>query len=338
MPTPMPDPPQELTPAGGHALEELCPNRAEKLNCLHQSLPDGFLRAYDARMTLSPKPRARLSWRLGAFSVLTVALLFGAAAAPATAAVPQGLFGSHATADYVALGDSFTSGQGAPPYLSGPCLQSKYTSYPVITATLSKYKLVANESCSGADTVAVQTQVGQLPSTLTGPASSVRLVTLTVGGIDAGSNQVLAACVPDPASAYCQQAIVEAAGKLSTLAPKLATTYYAVAQAMPNAKVVVFTYPRLFNPGTAPLGDAVNQATDALNAIITGAAASVASQGKNVQVVDVTQEFANHGIGARLPYISFNPSNLLAQSNLHPNALGNSLGYFRALLNDRVVR
>ena len=51
----------------------------------------------------------------------------------------------------------------------------------------------------------------------------------------------------------------------------------------------------------------------------------------------MTQEFANHGIGASIPYISFDPTNPSAPANLHPNALGNSLGYFRALLNDRVL-
>ncbi len=290
-------------------------------------------------MTKSTKAHPRLSSRLGALSLLTIALIFGTSAAPATAAIPQRWVASHSAADYVALGDSFTSGQGAPPYLSGPCLQSKYASYPVITAALSSYKLVANESCSGANTAAVLAQLGQLPSRLVRASSPVRLVTLTVGGIDAGSNRVLAACAPDPASAACLAAIAFTTGQLTSadLGQSLAATYWAVANAMPHARVVVLAYPRLFNPGLSPLGDTVNSATDTLNAIITGAAASVAAQGKNVQVVDVTQEFENHGIGARLPYISFDPSNLLAQANLHPNVLGNSLGYFRALLNDRVL-
>ena len=187
--------------------------------------------------------------------------------------------------------------------------------------------------------MAVQAQLGQLPARLKGASSPIRLVTLTVGGIDAGSNQVLTACAPDPTSTTCLAAIGFTAAQLSSpgLGLSLVATYQAVADAMPNARVVVLTYPRLFNPGVSPLGDAVNAATGTLNAIITGAAASVASQGKNVQVVDVTEEFANHGIGARIPYISFNPYNLLAQPNLHPNVLGNSLGYFRALLNDRVL-
>ncbi len=296
-------------------------------------------RAYDPRMTNSTNAHPRLSPRLAALSLLTIALVFGASAAPATAAAPQRWFTSQSSADYVALGDSFTSGQGTPPYLSGPCLQSKYASYPIITATLSTYKLVANESCSGATTGAVIAQLGQLPDGLKRPGSPVRLVTLTVGGIDAGSSLVLAACTPYPTSATCQAAIELAAGQLTSprLGLSLAATYLAVADAMPNAKIVVFTYPHLFNDNVSQLGGAVNSATDTLNTTIKGAAAGVAGVRKNIQVVDVTQEFANHGIGASVPYISFDPSNVTAPANFHPNALGNSLGYFRALLNDRVL-
>lgn len=53
--------------------------------------------------------------------------------------------------------------------------------------------------------------------------------------------------------------------------------------------------------------------------------------------MDVAQEFTNHGIGARLPFIAYDPANPLAKQNFHPNALGNSLGYVRALLHDGVL-
>ena len=301
--------------------------------------PNGCHRAYDFAMNNSANAHPRLSSRLAALSLLTIALVFGASAAPATAAAPQRWSPSQSSADYVALGDSFTSGQGAPPYLSEPCLQSKYASYPIITAAFSTYKLVANKSCSGANTAAVIAQLGQLSDGLKGSGSPVRLVTLTVGGIDAGSNEVVTACTSDQTSPACQAAILFASGQLlsPSLGASLAATYLAVADAMPKAKIVVFTYPHLFNDNVSPLGTTVNSATDTLNTTITGAAAAVASVGKNIKVVDVTQEFANHGIGASVPYISFDPFNLTARANFHPNVLGNSLGYFRALLNDRVL-
>lgn len=297
-------------------------------------------------MINSTKAHRRLLSRLGALSLLTIALIFGTSAAPASAALPMWGWGSHSVADYVALGDSFTAGQGAPPYLnsSGSCLQSKYASYPVITAALSKHKLEANLSCSGANTADVQAQLGSLtPSEL----SAARLVTLTVGGIDAGSNAVALACTTNPTPTACQDAIAFALAQLnpitSTLGSDLASTYLAVANAMPNATVVVLNYPRLFNEPTVPgsLENTVNAATGTLNDFISGAIvaanASPARTGKVIRLVSVTDEFANHGIGARIPYINFPPYSPSADANFHPNALGNSFGYFGALLKAGVL-
>ncbi len=290
-------------------------------------------------MIKSTKAHPRLFSRLGALSLLIVALVFGASAAPASAAVHQGWLSSYSTANYVALGDSFTAGQGAAPYLDETCYQSKYTSYPIISATFSRYKLVANKSCSSATTGDVQGQV----SSLLGSGlnlNSVKLVTLTVGGIDAGSNQLLGACAaPGSTPEGCNAAIITLAGQLPSLLPALAGTYVAAANAMPSAKIVVLNYPHLFNTDVSVLGNAVNDATDALNVVIAGAVTYAESHGApKVQLVDVTQEFANHGIGASIPYISFDPTNLYAPANFHPNALGNSFGYFRALVNDSVLK
>jgi len=282
--------------------------------------------------------------RLGALALIAVGLVAGglvagasgAAAAPAAAlpSAPSGAattvgstWPSHSARSYVALGDSFTAGQGAPPYLPGPCMQSRYTGYPTIAAVFSVYRLTANKACSGAT-------IADTGAQLQGVSSSTALVTLTVGAIDAGSNAVLAACAPDPASAQCQQAIADATARLPLVGQQLAGLYATIAATLPNARVVVLNYPRLFNPGVAPLGDIVNTATDALNQVIQAAVAATANP--RIVSVDVTQEFDGHGIGSRVPFIAFTPSDPLAVANFHPNALGNALGYARALANDRV--
>ncbi|HET8926232.1 MAG TPA: SGNH/GDSL hydrolase family protein [Microbacterium sp.] len=283
------------------------------------------------------RKRMRFASRVGVLSVVTIGLVVGLAAAPA-AAVPVATSSSSAASvgsswsflaqrSYVALGDSYTAGQGAPPYRSGPCLQSRYTSYPTIAATFSLYKLTANKACSGAT-------VADTAAQLSGVSSKTARVTLTVGAIDAGSNAVLAACGADPTSAACQQAIVSAVQALSQLGPKLVGLYSTIAATLPNARVAVLNYPHLFEPGVDPLGDLFNTATDALNGVIQGSVAAVGDS--RVVYVDVTQEFAGHGIGSRVPYIAYNPSNILATANFHPNALGNTFGYARALANDRV--
>ncbi|KGJ79800.1 hypothetical protein GY21_03880 [Cryobacterium roopkundense] len=269
---------------------------------------------------------------LAATAALLAALILGGTAAPALAQDTDSggsvSTGQGAGRAYVALGDSFTGGQGAPPYQLGPCLRSKFASYPAIAAAASAYRLVSNNACSGAS-------LADVPGQLLGISGSTKLITITVGGIDAGSNEVFAACALDPGSTGCQAAVILSIARLAALAPQLAATYAGIAAAVPGAKIVVLNYPRLFQPGILALGDIVNSGTDRLNAVIRDAVVSVGLA--RVSLVDVAQEFTNHGIGARLPFIAYDPANPLAKQNFHPNALGNSLGYVRALLHDGVL-
>jgi lysophospholipase L1-like esterase len=296
--------------------------------------------------------RMRFLSRLGALSLVSVGLVVGVAAAPAAAlsgaahsATALSATTSSVTASpafsarptlafnsaggYVALGDSFTAGQGAPPYLPGPCLRSRFAGYPAIAAALSPFRLTANNACSGA-------RVADVPAQLAGVSPSTKLVTLTIGGIDAGSTLVLQACAADPAAPVCLQAINASAAQLAVLGPQLAGLYQGIATTLPQARIAVMNYPRLFNPGAAPVGDVINASTDALNAVIQAAVAATANP--RIALVDVTQEFTGHGIGARIPYIGYNPADPLAPVNFHPNALGNLLGYARALANDGILR
>jgi len=268
--------------------------------------------------------------RFGAVAVLTAALLAGAVSAPAQAQTATAPVAAPAPG-YVALGDSFTSGQGAPPYIPDgtACLRSKRASYPIFTALVSPYRLVSNKACSGASTT-------DIPNQLIGVSPRTALVTLTVGGIDAGSNDVLAACAPDPALEVCIGAINESVARVSILAPTLVLTYAVVAATLPQAKIAVLSYPRQFKPGFSPLGDVLNRATDALNVVIEGSVAELATS--RIRFVDASQEFAGHGIGARVSFFAFDPLNPFAPANFHPNALGNSFGYTRALVNDGLLR
>ncbi|MET1051671.1 MAG: hypothetical protein ABWX65_03435, partial [Mycetocola sp.] len=140
----------------------------------------------------------------------------------------------------------------------------------------------------------------------------------------------------DPASALCAAAVAASSAKIATLGPSLVALYATVAATLPQARIAVLGYPRLFKPGVAPVGDLVNTGTDALNAVIKG---SVTATGNaRISFVDVSQEFAGHGVGSTIPYISFTAANPLAAANFHPNVLGNALGYARALANDGVLR
>ena len=131
-------------------------------------------------------------------------------------------------------------------------------------------------------------------------------------------------------------AIAFSVAQLGVLAPKLVGAYATVATALPDAKIAVLSYPRQFKPKFSPLGDVLNSATDALNAVIAGSVAAMATP--RIHFVDASQEFAGHGIGSRVPFFAFDPTNPFALANFHPNALGNSLGYTRALANERMLR
>lgn len=276
--------------------------------------------------------RMRPASRVGALAFVTFALVAGVAAAPAGALAPADTTRLasvlNPAGDYVALGDSFTAGQGAPPYEPGPCLRSRYAGYPTVAAAISPYGLVANKACSGAS-------IADALAQLSGVSPSTDLVTITIGGIDAGSNAVLAACAPDPTSPVCAAAIEASAGGLAALGPRLAELYATIAATLPEARVVAMNYPLMFKPGLLPAADAYNSSTAALNAVIQGAVAATGNP--RITYTDVTQEFAGHGIGSRVPYIAFNPLNLASPANFHPNALGNALGYARALVNDGVL-
>jgi lysophospholipase L1-like esterase len=88
---------------------------------------------------------------------------------------------------YTALGDSYSSGVGTRTYLadSGSCYRSQFA-YPVAVAR----QLGANltfAACSGARVQDIYNQLGSLGANTT-------LVTLTVGGNDAGFVNVIARC------------------------------------------------------------------------------------------------------------------------------------------------
>ncbi len=304
-------------------------------------------KGYSHRMLTNAHVNARFLTRLGAVSAVTVGLVVGVAATPATALPEAASSYSVVTAgthskwfplhrSSVALGDSYTAGQGAPPYVPGQCLQSKYAGYPTIAALFSVYRLTENRACSGATIADTAAQL-TVPTPVNG---NTALVTLTVGAIDAGSNTVLAACgqYPDPGVPPCSTAIDLATQSLPHVGDELAVLYETIATTLPNARVAVLNYPLLFKPGADPLGDAINSVTTLLNEEIRVAVddAVAATGNPKIMHVDVTQEFAGHAIGDLVPYIAYNPADLAATENFHPNALGNALGYARALASDRV--
>jgi lysophospholipase L1-like esterase len=199
--------------------------------------------------------------------------------------------------EYDALGDSFASGYGVPPY--GECGQSQ-AAYPVQLDGRMQIDLDDFAACAGATTVTLVSG-GQLEAL----DEDTELVTLMIGGNDIRWGQAVAACLGG-SDAQCAGAISLVRTAITSLLPGLLDGVYAqVSSAASHAYVVVVGYPRLFSPefgdylgASSDEQQALNDGADLLNGVIANAAAA-----HGFQFVDVTQRFDGHGVNAPAPWI-----------------------------------
>jgi lysophospholipase L1-like esterase len=172
--------------------------------------------------------------------------------------------------------------------------------------------LRANAACTGASSSEVIEQ--QLSALNRG----TRLVTITAGAADLGLSQILAVCLTGT-DEQCRTEVLNAVMELPAVGVSLAGLYAQVAEEAPNARIVVTGYPNLFTivegDPDADLKAAVNVATAKLNLTIQRAV--LAAKGINIEYVDVTGAFTEHGIGSLDPYI-----NDRGPDAFHPNAAG----------------
>ncbi|MGW4231444.1 SGNH/GDSL hydrolase family protein [Streptomyces sp. NPDC004980] len=229
--------------------------------------------------------------------------------------------------DYVALGDSYSSGVGAGSYdsASGDCKRST-RAYPRLWAAANAPASFAFTACSGARTGDVT--AGQL-----GPLnSSTDLVSISIGGNDAGFADVMTTCVLQ-SEATCLSRIATARGYVdSTLPGKLDSVYSAISAKAPAARVVVLGYPRFYQLGGSCLAglsekerSAINGAADYLNAATAKRAAD-----HGFTFGDVTSTFTGHEICSGSAWLhSVNWLNI--GESYHPTAAGQSGGYLPVL-------
>ncbi|MEV7193176.1 SGNH/GDSL hydrolase family protein [Streptomyces sp. NPDC093510] len=245
--------------------------------------------------------------------------LTGAAAAQADPSAGQ----KAAATGYVALGDSYSSGVGAGNYDSGSgnCKRSN-RAYPVLWAAAHSPSSFNFTACSGART-------GDVLANQLGPlGSGTGLVSVSVGGNDAGFADVMTTCVLQSES-NCLARINQARQYVdSTLPGNLDKVYDAISAKAPSARVVVLGYPRFYKlSGTCVAGlsererTAINGAADYLNAATEKRAAD-----HGFAFGDVTSAFAGHEICSGSPWLhSVNWLNI--GESYHPTAAGQSGGY-----------
>ncbi|MEV4662213.1 SGNH/GDSL hydrolase family protein [Micromonospora echinofusca] len=260
-------------------------------------------------------PHRPLARALAALVTLLTAIL-GAVAVPAAAQAAAPLH-------YVALGDSYSSGVGAGPYDWSGCLRSQ-KSYAPLWAAANNVDSFRFPACGGAVTAdVINNQVSSLSSTTT-------LVTITIGGNDAGFADVITSCRLGSTS-ECTNAVNEAkAFATGTLPGRLDRTYAAIRERAPNARLIVLGYPRLFETNYCGLlamssykRTILNEAADTLAAVTSARAAAAGAT-----FADTRPTFAGHGVCAATPWIR-DVSGLIEA--YHPNAAGYRDGYLPAL-------
>lgn len=246
-------------------------------------------------------------------------------ALPIAVAILLGVLGispaQAAAGPYTALGDSYSSGVGTRTYYSdsGSCYRGPQA-YPVkVAARLGAPLTFA--ACSGARVPDVLNQLGSLNT-------STALVTVSVGGNDAGFADVITQCaLPWPWT--CTTDINNANNYIrNTLPGALNNLYTQIRAKAPSARVVVVGYPRLFNGEECNFGarispseqSALNATADLLATTIAGRAAA-----HGFRFVDVRSAFTGHAVCDDVEWLN-GLSNPVLES-YHPNATGHSNGY-----------
>lgn len=231
-----------------------------------------------------------------------------------------------AATGYVALGDSYSSGVGAGSYISssGDCKRST-KAYPYLWSAAHSPSSFDFTACSGART-------GDVTANQLGPlSSSTGLVSISIGGNDAGFSDVMTTCVLQSESSCLSRIATAKAYVDSTLPGKLDSVYSAISAKAPAAHVVVIGYPRFYKlNGSCLTGlsenerSAINGAADYLDSATAQRAAA-----HGFSFADVRGTFTGHEICSGAAWLhSLNWLNI--GESYHPTAVSQSGGYLPA--------
>jgi lysophospholipase L1-like esterase len=161
-----------------------------------------------------------------------------------------------ASADYVALGDSYTAGPLIPlqiaPY---GCLKSD-RNYAHLAAPRLAQPAFRDPSCSGAETEDMTQPQGVTP----GPNppqfdaldADTQIVTFTIGGNDIGFTSIAESCLSaSPIGTYCKGDYVhdgrdEISERIAATAPKVAAVIQGIRARAPQARIFALNYAAIF--------------------------------------------------------------------------------------------
>lgn len=218
-----------------------------------------------------------------------------------------------AATNYTALGDSYASGTGTRDYFDADCQKSNHA-YPAQLAAEQGMTLTF-AACSGAKIDGIRGQLGSLNA-------DTGLVTVSAGGNDTGWTDVVVQCALPGVN--CQDDVENAEAFIRDELPgRLATLYGEIRAKAPNAKVVVVTYPLLFNgedcnAGTFFSGEEMESMNRAAG-LLDDTTARVAGE-HGFSVLDPRGSFTGHAVCDDEEWLN-GLSNPIGES-YHPNQAG----------------
>jgi len=274
----------------------------------------------------------------------------------------------------VAMGDSYSSGEGAKQYIEGTnfddrndlwpfnddeeahnrCRRSENAFSQVLTNRFDFTGGSTFVACSGAVvsdlTDTNSTNTGESPQ-LDSLGKETSLATISIGGKDLGFAEIVQACIVNgsggvPGISKCQDKYEpQMAGRLADLKKKLSEQYRAMKEKAPNARIIIMGYPHLFveNPSDS-FGNLLfkedqtwmNEKGTQLNAML-----KTAAEEAGLEFVDPSLAFAGHELGSKDPWINDldfgGPGIMLVDpGSFHPNAQGQSV--MAGLMGDQVEK
>lgn len=245
----------------------------------------------------------------------------------ASSELSTGLVGGLVGGRYVAMGDSYASGTGTREYYDSGCQRSNH-SYAQQLAAQEGMNL-AHVACSGARIPDVRA------SQLSALTADTALVTLSIGGNDAGFSSVITQCAK-PWPWTCGGDITNARNFINnTLPGQLDALYTEIETRAPNAQVIVVGYPRLFNGEQCNFAARISPQEQAdLNGVAdllaTRTAAVATAHG--FDFLDVRTPFGSHRVCDDVEWLN-GLSNPIGES-YHPNRAGHDA--FTSLLAERL--
>lgn len=230
-----------------------------------------------------------------------------------------------AQVNYVALGDSYSSGVGAGDYdtKDADCKRSAnaYSQRWVKEFSEEKVEKFTFVACSGAKTTDVESK--QLSSLST----ATTMVTMSIGGNDVGFAPVVAECLLG--NLFSENVCIAAALAAGTQAErsmpaKLNALYKKIKEKAPNAKGFILGYPHIFEQGDCGafgLSDrarkGINDATNVLNKVIKKAATD-----NGFTFVDGVEAFTGRGVCTKAPGGAWLTDTSAGRDLYHPNRDG----------------